>query len=389
MLFSFFNHESESSSVAVFCLETGSVTLVITKKTAQEKKIEYIAKYSLLSDTVPTGDELLRNTLKTIETAFADLHRHRMFSVLNNARVVFLLGSPWHVAWNDQATIKKETKFKVTKKIIDETISDSFSTTHKELEIIGSRIMSYKMNGYAVADPIHKYTDSLTMHVYVESAPKNLLTSLKNSIEKHLPHSYVDFSTYTYGAVRAIQKISGIKDFILILPEHETTEIVLVRGGVIDCGASLPFGSATLARQIFGKQSSGVIEAMQKTKNLVAGTLNTKELEQATVLLTTIKDDFLRQFRDTLWKMNDSLLFPSTIFVGGKSLASYCMLDWIEKEDYANDTFTVDGFKVAMLGGKDLMMTDSVNKKNKKISFVGAVSTIASDAFEINKSVVK
>jgi hypothetical protein len=243
--------------------------------------------------------------------------------------------------------------------------------------------MGYRMNGYAITNPVGKTTGTLEMRAYVESAPEEILFPLKGAVQKHIPHAKIYFSTATFSAVETIKSYSNAKNFLLLVPEHEVTDVILVKEGVIDTGASIPYGAATLARDLFGKESSGIEEAMMKTRRLLDGTLNASEFEKATTLLVSTKEKFLSDFRSLLWKMNETFLLPGQLFIVRGGALSHFIAEWLQDEDYSKESFTADGFKIVLVDGKDVANVLAIdNGEEKKLPFETIAGSIVARQFE-------
>jgi hypothetical protein len=376
--------KKQSKNIVLISTETGHLTFSIAERHPDlSEKILYVATYPTLADSALSGTELARKIISSIDLAFDDLLKHRASDLLHHADVVVLLGSPWHISWSDEVLLDKDKPFKVTQALLNDTISKSFETSHSGFTIIGSHVMGYKMNGYAIANPIGKSTKSLTLKAYVESAPREILDPIKLSVQKHVPHSRIYFTTATFAAVETVKAYSNAKDFLLILPEHEVTDIVLVKGGVIETSASVPYGAATLARQLFGKGSSGIEEAFAKSRRLIEGTLGSAEFERTTTLLEQSRECFLVDFRALLWKMNEALLLPGEIYVARASVLSHFITEWLAKEDYTKESFTADGFTIKQIEGKDAAVMLAIDLgEQKKIPFEAISASVMGRQFE-------
>ncbi len=352
----FFRSKQSSKNLIILGAETGRIILSIVRvEENRSEKILYNAFYPFPSDDARESGDLARKMLLKIDEAFDDLVRKKASNFLHGADVLVLLGSPWHLSWSDEVSVQKDKAFKVTETLISDAVTDSFSKLHEGLVLIGKHVMGYRMNGYAMDNAVGKVTTMLQMKVYAESAPKVITDSIKQSISKHAPHATIKFTTSSFAAVQAVKDFSNSKNFLLIMPEYEVTDILLVRNGCIDTGASIPEGNATFARQLFLESSSGIEESFAKLKRLRDGTLAKEEFDRATKLLLESRNKFLTNFRSLLWKMNESLLLPADIFIVSSSVFAHFVKEWLEVEDYSKEAFTVDGFKIRLLQGKDMV----------------------------------
>lgn len=379
-----FNKASASKHLIIISIETGRVALSILElKPDQTAAIVYIARYLMSFDEIPAATELSRKVLDMVERAMTEVSKGASAKLLRSGEILLLLGSPWHVSWVSRVEVSRDKPFKVTNKIIEEAVDDNFSSSHDGFTIISRHIMGYKMNGYAMGNPEGKLTQSLDMHAYVESAPEVVLSSLKNVVRKHLPHLPMQFTTAIFSAVEAIKRSSNSKDFILILPEYDVSDVVLVRGGMIESSASLPWGAASMARELFGKGSSGIEEAFTKSTRFLAGQLDEGELIRATKLAQEVRVRLISSLRNILWKMNEALLLPNACVVVGDNLAAHFIAKWLEDEDYSTETFMLEEFKISQVSGKDVAPTLAIDiGGQEKIPFSTISGTIIGRAFE-------
>jgi hypothetical protein len=294
--------------------------------------------------------------------------------------MLVLLGAPWSLSWREVLVIKKDRPFKLTYDLLGKEINDKFKSLHPGLQIISSHAMSVHVNGYKIEDPIGKVTPSVECDVYMESAPEEFLLSISKVLEKHLPHGQHRFSTLTFAGAEALAKYSGEKNFIFILPEANSTEIVLWKDGSIRSGASLPVGSETIARAVSQNNANdGVRESIHLTHRFISGKVTDEAKEKIEAILKQEKEKFIGNFRNAIFSMNDSVLCPNIVFVGGKSIAGHFLSDWLSKEEYASETFTGDCFRVKNLAGADIVPKEFY--LGKTLPFAAAISSVAAASF--------
>ncbi|MES2224039.1 MAG: hypothetical protein V4469_03875 [Patescibacteria group bacterium] len=379
MLFPFLKSQNQNKSYAIFCIDGIGITFSVIEKTLDNKEhISHITKLSLDITVQRDADKMLREINSKMDQIFEGLKKEHLFDVIKpNTEIVILVGSPWHIGWVDQVKLEKENPFKVTKKLIDESIDGSFTAVHKDLEITNISIMSYKLNGYLSKNPLDKVTKSFNLSVYISSAPKTFTEMVRNIFSQRLPHNKVSFFAYNTALFEAIQNTTGKTSCLVVIPEIETTELILIKDNIVTSEASVPFGGAVLARTLFGAKSAGLKESLLKTKRFVEGTLDISELEQVGVRAKKMKEDFLGQFRDVVWKMSDTLVLPGDIFVVGRNLATHFVFDWINSDEYIKNTFTIDEYKVMNLRGNDMISQQNLTGlfRHKSIPVGVAVST--------------
>lgn len=379
MLFPFFKHAEQNKSYAVFCIDGSSVTFTVLERDKNSKEhISHVSKVSLEVTSSKDVTSRLRSINTSFDKIFEGIKQNRLFDLIKSTTQIFVLvGSPWHIAWNDEIKIDKEKKFKVTKRIINDSINNSFSMTHGDLKITDVNVMGYRLNGYTMSNPLGKVTSCLDLRVYISSAPKQFIELVESKIKSHITHNKITFSSYNNALYQSILANTEEGNCIILLPENETTEVVLVRNAEIISEASLPFGNVVLAQDLFGAKSSSIKESLLKTKRFVEGTLDIPDLDVVGKKIEKTQDVFLSNFRDIVWKMGDTMILPGNIFIVGKNLATHFIIDWVSKDDYIKKTFTLDDYKIINLRGNDIIYNKYLNGLfHKKTVPVGvAVST--------------
>ncbi|MDB5204476.1 MAG: hypothetical protein JWP09_504 [Candidatus Taylorbacteria bacterium] len=379
MLFPFLKSKKENKTYAIFCIDSASVTLTVLEKTIDDQEhISHISRYSLEINNMKDTDKMIREVKETLQKIFDGFKKHKLFDLIKpDTEIVILVGSPWHIGWGNVVKVEKEKAFKVTQKLIDESIKSSFESVHPDLSITNVNIMGQRLNGYAMKSAISKITKSLELKVYVSSAPKVFVNVVEVNIKSVFPHHVMTFYSYNIAIFDSILNTTNKSDCLIVIPEIETTSLVLIKNSIIESEASVPFGAAVLARTLFGAKSSSVQESLLKTKRFVEGTLDVPELEAIGGQIKIVKDNFLGQFRDIVWKMSDTLVLPGDIFVVGRNLATHFVFEWINSDEYIKNTFTVDDFKVSNLRGNDLISEKKLNGMfhHKSVPLSVAIST--------------
>lgn len=383
MKFSFLTRKNKLKHMVVFSVETGFVTMsVVNLKADLNEQIVYVAKYPFTFDESPSGGELVKKVISKIDEAYDDASKNKAVGYINKADVVVLLGSPWNISWCDRLNYNKDKPFKVNDDVIDKVINDAFEHKHQGFRMIGKHVMGYKMNGYIISNPIGKTTSSLELCAYVEYAPEEIIDQIKSRIVRRTPHSRIYFTTSTFSAAETIKYFTNTKDFLLILPESEVTDLVVVRHGIIESTSSIPFGSATLARKLFNKESATIDEAISKTKRFLASDFGSDELEKLRNDIESVKNDFIKIFRDLLWKMNETVLLPQDLYIANSGVLAHFIKDWVEKEDYSNEAFTVEGFKVRIISGKEVAESLAIEESVSSIPFETISASVIGRYFE-------
>jgi hypothetical protein len=392
-MFSFFKKREKDKVVAVVVMESGSVTLTVVslagKDTLQSPgRILFFTRHNLPMNEGESMDDMLRHSSSMIDEAFKDLQKSKAFNLVSSAKALVLLGSPWNLSWSQNIKIKRDKPFRLTKETIRKSVHDNFDPTHPDMEIISSHVMSISVNGYKIKNPFDKATPEASFDVYVESAPSVVLQKIKQSVDKHLPHSDVRFTTLGYASAEAMidyAKVNGdYKSFILILPEECIVDVIVIQDGKVESIGSIPLGSLAIARKLFGSNLSAK-EALDKSKRFISGELDENTVSSIAENYEKIKAEFGASFRDLLWSMKKGLLCPQNVFIGGRNHGAYFINEWVSKEDYGSRSFTSDCFKTQIISGSNFELNSNFLKQD--LPFVCAVSahaaTVVQKSFDI------
>lgn len=378
-MFSFLKKPIQDKSFAVFCIDGAAVTLTILKKKIDSTElILHVSRVSLDLNSIKDADKLIRDLKSALDKVFDGFKKNRLYDLVTpDIEIVVFVGSPWHIGWSNTVKVEKEKLFKVTESLINDSIKSSFESVHPDLNITNVNIMSRKLNGYEMKDPISRSTKSLELKVYVSSAPKSFIDLVEKSIQSNFLHKKITFCSYNIGIYNSIYNTLAKTDCLLVIPEIETTSLILIKSGSVEAEASIPFGATMFAQSLFGAKSSSIKESLLKTKRFVEGTLDVPEIESIKTKVATIKSTFLDQFREVVWKMNDTLVLPNDMFVVGRNLATHFVFEWLNSDEYIKNTFTVDEFKITNIRGSDIISNPKFNGMfhHKSVPLSVAVST--------------
>lgn len=374
-MFSFLKPKPKVHPVAVFALETDSVTLTIVN-VSEEKggEVILVVRHSLGAVEGDSAADMIRKATTKMEQIFKDLFDTKRAHLISHASSLTLFGASWNISWKDKIVVKKDKPFHITKSLITDSVRDAFVSAHAGFSIISSHVMNVSLNGYKIKDPVGKIAPEVDFEVFIEAAPDEVLSALDAVVGKHLPHNKNRFSTLSYAAIDAVTQSTELNSFVLILPEHLITEITIVKDGSVHSSMSLPVGTLGLARQIFGKEISEH-EAVSRARRFITSDLDLdmQSLSGTVNPFFETRKRFLESFRNALWDMNKSELCPNIIFIAGKSPAARFMSEWIRSEDYSGQIYTIESFKVSELSGEDLL-------KGITAPFVSAVSKFAAES---------
>ncbi|MEK7118246.1 MAG: hypothetical protein AAB869_01420 [Patescibacteria group bacterium] len=270
-------------------------------------------------------DRFLSSMQKTLEELFILVQKAG--GGMKVEQVYCILASPWYASQTRLIRYNQETPFTVTKSGLDKLIQkeialfrDSKLFVRSKVgdpppEIMESKNIQIRLNGYEMKNPYGKQTSELEAAVYISMIPKSIRVSIVESIAKfwHLkdPH----FSSFSFTAFDTIRDIfPDESSFFFIDISGEVTDISLARDNVLLQSISFPSGKNTVIRAL--------VEKMKMTHALAISELelysarrstpeHTKAIEE--VLGETTKE-WQTSFRDALLRFAKEFPIPRTIF---------------------------------------------------------------------------
>lgn len=361
----------------VFSIDTGGVSATVFEKKLERSSIIWHEHFPIAITETPTYGVILDKTKEALTHLAQTLSKHHKLYT-PKCEVSILLGSPWHISYEEKIIVNNDKAEKVTDRLIENAIEDSFGTMHPDLVITGKNILSYSSNGYEKVSIVGKVIKDFEISVYVESVQATFKQMTEDIISKYFPHSVVSYTTASFVAAEALKKLYNIKDFLLLIPSYENTELILINNNIINALATLPFGTATIGRKLFKANSSHIFEMIQKTKRYITNDFDNNTMQMATTLLNKEKGPFLRMFEDTVWKMSSSFSISPKIIVFGRTIASHILMEWLKDAKLQNNVdflTTTDDKNVVNINGKDILDISVENKGTEKLGIGGILSS--------------
>lgn len=283
-------------------------------------------------------DRFLSSMQKTLEEIFILMQKAGGGMKVEQAHCI--LASPWYASQTRLIRYDQETPFTVTKSGLDKLIQkeialfrDSKLFVHSKEgdtppEVMESKNIQIKLNGYEIKNPYGKKASELEAAVYISMIPKSIRESIVESIAKfwHLkdPH----FSSFSFTAFDTIRDIfPDESSFFFMDISGEVTDISLARDNVLLQSISFPSGKNTIIRAL--------VERMKMTHALAIAELELYSAHRSTpghikaieeVLGETTKE-WQTSFRNALLRFAKEFPIPRAIFY----TADDNITEWFER----------------------------------------------------------
>lgn len=238
-----------------------------------------------------------------------------------------ILASPWYASQTRLVRYNQPTPFLVTEKGLSKLIQkeiglfrDSKLFEHAKIdnappEIMESKSIQMKLNGYEVKNPYGKRASELEIALYISMIPANIFSSISDVITQfwHVPK--VHFSSFSFTAFDTIRDIFADESSFLFMDiSGEVTDISLAKDNVLLESISFPAGKNMLIRALIRGMHSTPTAAASEMKLYLEGKMTREHAKQIEDILTVETKEWKIFFEDALSQFATEFPIPRTIF---------------------------------------------------------------------------
>lgn len=351
----------------------GGALVVFSEK--EDPRIIYTARRETPFSEKSAYAKLESETAKNLEIVSRDIEKnglsHLKFTGLgdNLPETAFCaLSSPWHISQTRTIVLKKDKPFTVTKKLIDELVSEEIGNFKKSplvKEKVGSdknmlienEIIQVKLNGYETTSPEGKSAMTLQIFLFLSLAPESIINSFLEKIKKVFNIEKIFFNSFPLVSFSAVKKVSGQQNFIFADISGETTDVSLVKNGTLCEIVTFPVGKRSVVRELSSKLNTSFEEALSLFYLYQEKKLSDEEEEKLRAILSNAAKNWLEPFRNALIELGDGFSLPSSVFFTSDKDAEKWFDALIKKEDYSQFALTESSFSIkstdaAFFGGR-------------------------------------
>ncbi len=358
-MFDFLRKKSNKDEIVfTFVIESGKVLSAIISHTPGKKpEILYTHKESITYQQDVNPERLENLMLESVKMSGDVLAREGYKNISQGSRrrkIAVFLGSPWYAPIRGVAKVTKDKPFLIKEKMIEDTVRENFSLSHKDAVIIEQKIITVRGNGYRLDNPIGKKASALDIEFISNASSKKIISDIEEMIHVTLPVLPITFHTTISSIFPSALAAINKKNFLLFLPEHEISDIVLAREGNFVANISIPYGKHAPVRAIAAAFHTSKEEAHSLLMLYLSKKLETEKMEQIDELLKLIKAKFQEVLRESLWKLSTTVFLPSDIVVADAHPISKLLGLWIQTEEFSEKTLTSKNFAVHFLENNDV-----------------------------------
>ncbi|MDO8521201.1 MAG: hypothetical protein Q7S52_03735 [bacterium] len=349
-------------SVAIFDIGSGSIGgAFVNIIPGKLPEIIFTARRAIPVQEQLNFQRFLDSMSKTLEgLAFA---MQKAGGGVRVGEAYIVLASPWYASQTRLVRYNQELPFTVTEKGVGKLIEKEIAafrnsklfTNLKEgetaPELMESKNIQIKLNGYAVGKPYGKKASELEVAVYVSMLPANIRALIEASIMKFWHPSLMHFSSFSLTAFDAIRSIfPNEPSFLFMDIAGEITDVSLAKDGILLESMSFPSGKNTIIRAI--------AEGMKVTPALAASELDLYAQKKSTPehvkkigeIVKRATEEWRTLFKDALLRFAKEFPIPRAIFYTVDDNVSQWFEQTIKETKFARFAEVEEGFAVRSLG---------------------------------------
>ncbi|OGZ07370.1 MAG: hypothetical protein A3C93_02940 [Candidatus Lloydbacteria bacterium RIFCSPHIGHO2_02_FULL_54_17] len=349
-------------SVAIFDIGSGSIGgAFVSLHHDKPPEIIFTARRNIPVQAEINFQRFLESMGKTLESLAFTMQKAGGGVAVGEA--YFILASPWYASQTRLVRYSQETPFTVTKKGIEKLIEKEIlsfrnsklfahlKTDEAPPEIMESKNIQIKLNGYEVTKPYGHKASELEVAVYVSMIPANIRNLIKDSITRFWRPSTTHFSSFSLTAFDAIRSIFPDEPSFLFMDiAGEVTDISLAKDNILLESMSFPSGKNMLIRAVAdGLKITPALAASEL--DLYAQNAGTPEhMKRVGEIVKRTTDGWRVFFKDALVRFAAEFPIPRIIFYTADDNVSQWFEATIKETKFARFAEVEEGFTVRALG---------------------------------------
>gem|GEM_PF-855380 len=299
---------------------------------------------------------------KTLDEVFVAMKKAGGEVVVDHAFCV--LASPWYASQTRLVRYRPEkVPFVVSEKLVEELIqrevaafrnSKLFASSRIDNalpEIMESKNIQMKLNGYETKKPYGQKTDELRIALYLSMIPPNIKSSVQDAIEKFWNTQNVHLNSFSYVAYDILRDLYPLDSTFLFLDiSGELTDVSLVKDGVLTESLSFPIGKNMLVRAIMNGKKAPPEIAHSDLSLYLREAMEGEHSGKVAEFIDTARKDWLSFFEDGLSKFAEDFPIPPLVFYTGDEDIAPWYQERILEARFSTFTIQEGEFTVRFLG---------------------------------------
>ncbi len=357
----FFSKQKKETEILTLVFDIGSSSIggsLFVKTTSGAPKIVYSLREKIRIDTTLDHSVFLVQAMKTLREVAGKI----CISGFGKPTEVYcVLSSPWFASQTRFIQLEKNVPFVFTEKLAEGLIEKEMKLFQEEHEkkygenmhkirALELKTMSTMLNGYKTNSPINQKAKSLEMSIFISMSQEFLLHEIEEAIGRHFHVEKINFASFTMASFAVARDMFvNQENFLLVNIGGEVTDISMVKKEVLREAISFPIGENFIIRKIAEGMQTSLDEAASFVSIYREGHIADTLLQKIDPIMTQIRNEWLRNFQDSLRNLTNDISIPATIFITvNKDLTDF-FASTIKTEQLNQYTLTESKFRLLFL----------------------------------------
>lgn len=336
-----FQHSQKSGQRFVVIFDIGSASIggaFVGLTPGKAPEIIFTTRRDIPFQAKLNFERFLVSMIKTLEELFVLMQKAGGGVKIDQAYAI--LASPWYASQTRLIRYSQETPFLITEdglgKIIEGEIAlfrDSKLFARSKggdtpPEIMETKNIQMKLNGYEIKDPFGKKASELEIALYISMIPQSIRVSISESIAKFWHPKTVHFSSFSFTAFDTIRDIFPDESSFLFMDiSGEVTDISLAKDNVLLQSISFPAGKNMLIRALVKQMKTTPALAMSELELYSAHRSTPDHVRVIEEVFGETTKEWQASFRDALEQFAKEFPIPRAIFY----TADDNIAEWFER----------------------------------------------------------
>jgi len=255
--------------------------------------------------------KIQRSLYKTFERVAAALKKQIPQGRKKPDLVLIMFSSPYYVSQTKIIKLPELKPFKITDKFLKNLIADEITSFKKQWQ--GTEIIEIeKMK-----------TDTDFDHLKIPLYMSLGIKSMQEKFQEYILHIFgetnVRFHSFPFVAFNALKTVMDIsEDLILVDIGGETTDLILIRNGILEETISFPLGENFLIRKIAAAFHFPLEESFFLLRQYVRKDLHADTHKKVREIVENTTAKWCQFFEDSFKESPDFSSSRNLLFIGGK-----------------------------------------------------------------------
>lgn len=271
-LFKWRKKQPEPVVRAIFDVRPRSISVALVEVCGQDLRVLWSWRQAVRTNEHEHGDLYRRAIKQTLEDLYKKLytagqaHLNALSTTKQIESVHFVLSSPWSHDQIVTSRISQPRHFQLHRDHVysaGRLAYNEFSHDGEyELLPLAQRVTGLYGDGRLISFPHEAPVRELELHMHVSKLPKDIKLLLEDVTARfHHPHKLSFHSSADVTSRVFSRAFAHPTDFLIVLPEHTQTDLILVEDGRLQGVTSVPIGEDFLLQamsQAFGRPAADI-----------------------------------------------------------------------------------------------------------------------------------